>query len=298
MLPRCPSARLDENLALARAEVPGRGDGPVLGGDVIRRAFAASLEAGLEGRWAEALEGSEAAGYMLCRDHGGAHVLWRPRRITSGGARVVLGTEPARQLSVQVPHPFFDRGTLPQGRRIFESLNARTLLVSGHHRCADETPSRCDGETQVCSEGPQPYGRSDVAHSAGSLFHAAHEIIHRRWPEDTVLSLHVMGDSGFSLSDGTQNPTRGDSLVARLVRALIRRAPHLNTTTCNPFPMAPLTPRLCGTTNIQGRMVNGSARPCTEPASRASGRFLHVEQGGAARMLPGVLVEALGEVLP
>jgi len=36
--------------------------------------------------------------------------------------------------------------------------------------------------------------------------------------------------------------------------------------------------RLLGTTNVQGRLINGSPAPCTLAASSATGRFLHLEQ--------------------
>jgi hypothetical protein len=36
--------------------------------------------------------------------------------------------------------------------------------------------------------------------------------------------------------------------------------------------------RLLGTTNTQGRLINGSADPCEDPAVTATGQFVHVEQ--------------------
>jgi hypothetical protein len=36
--------------------------------------------------------------------------------------------------------------------------------------------------------------------------------------------------------------------------------------------------RLLGTTNTQGRLINGSPDPCDTPASSATGNFVHIEQ--------------------
>lgn len=296
ILPPCPSNYLAESLKMGRRHVPGPGDGPVRNGPNLRASLQRSVKAAFSGEWASALVESQAAGYMLCHQQDMA--LWRPLEPGDGGARLVWRPEAVRPVVIHVPHPFFDRGTLPQGRHMFEALGARVLLISGHHRCTDGTPSRCDGETHVCSEDAQPYGRSDVAHNPKSLFHSLHEIVHGKYPEDVTLSLHVMGDTGFSVSNGTQAPVSTSALVARLVRALIRRAPHLHVTTCNPFPLAPLSPRLCGTTNAQGRHLNGSEDPCGAPAEVGSGLFLHIEQGGPARQEPGILLRALDEVLP
>jgi hypothetical protein len=47
---------------------------------------------------------------------------------------------------------------------------------------------------------------------------------------------------------------------------------------------------------VQGRLLNGSAQPCTEAASQATGTFIHVEQRRAFRADPdayGALIEAI-----
>ncbi|MFN3199399.1 MAG: hypothetical protein ACE366_13430 [Bradymonadia bacterium] len=294
-LPLCPMSTGGLDLQMGREDVPDAGEELAPLSEEARTALRQSLRAAFEGAWPQAMQAALRSEHRLCR--GLDVVMWRPVHARRGGVRLLWRPKARQALMLQVPHPFFDRGTLPQGVEIFEQLGARLLLISGHHRCADSTPSRCDGLTHVCSEDAQPYARSDVAHNPNSLFHLLHEEAQQHWPDDVVISLHGMGGAGFSVSDGTRGPVSEDSLVARLVRALLRHAPDLQTTTCNPFPLSPLVPRLCGTTNVQGRAMNGSPNPCTAAAQVASGYFLHVEQGRKARAQPELLLEALRQVL-
>jgi hypothetical protein len=96
------------------------------------------------------------------------------------------------------------------------------------------------------------------------------------------------------ISDGTASPRAPDAPVIRLRAALLRRG--VRAASCN-WP-ADGDQELCGTTNVQGRLYNGSPDPCKEAAREPSGLFLHLEQGKALRKEPGPLVEALREVYP
>ena len=55
--------------------------------------------------------------------------------------------------------------------------------------------------------------------------------------------------------------------------------------------------RLCGTTNVQGRHLNGSAEPCVDAADAASGRFVHLEQSQSLRQQPVVVAEAIAAAI-
>jgi len=110
-----------------------------------------------------------------------------------------------------------------------------------------------------------------------------------------------MGRDGFSLSNGTTNDTQSDSPVARLYSELDSRFPDEQVTTCNAFDGVSADEQLCGTTNVQGRVLNGSSRACTEPAGTASGRFIHLEQNLSIRESEGsreAVIQALDAVLP
>lgn len=59
-----------------------------------------------------------------------------------------------------------------------------------------------------------------------------------------------------------------------------------------------LQPRnLCGTDNVQERLSNNSPETCNQPADSPSGLFLHIEQHRYYRDNPGVLIDALLEIL-
>ncbi len=55
--------------------------------------------------------------------------------------------------------------------------------------------------------------------------------------------------------------------------------------------------RLCGTTNVQGRHLNGASQPCTEAAASASGRFIHLEQSAAVRAQAELVIAALAAAM-
>ncbi|MCP4808669.1 MAG: hypothetical protein GY884_25290 [Proteobacteria bacterium] len=67
-------------------------------------------------------------------------------------------------------------------------------------------------------------------------------------------------------------------------------------TTCNELAGATVEQRKCGTTNVQGRQLNGSKEPCEEAAETASGRFLHLEQSSVVRQDLAGVVAALGAI--
>ncbi|MDF1563745.1 MAG: hypothetical protein P1V51_11925 [Deltaproteobacteria bacterium] len=152
----------------------------------------------------------------------------------------------------------YDLGTLDQAREGFETHDLRGVLVSGSHRCASDTPSACDGTTTVCGGGDQPYPISDPAHEVASSFHALHRGLTEAEPDLRVASLHGTSQDGASVSDGTDLAGRAGTFAARFTLALASAFPAEPVTTCNAFPGATHEVRLCGTTNVQGRHLNGS----------------------------------------
>eukprot|EP00661_Eupelagonemidae_sp_cell13_P005799 gene5800-biopygen5788 len=69
---------------------------------------------------------------------------------------------------------------------------------------------------------------------------------------------------------------------------------------CPVTPGANVRNHLCGGWNVQGRQLNGSPRPCTQWArsSRASCRFIPLEQDGYLRRRPALVVAAIFDVSP
>lgn len=261
---------------------PADSEGYALADSATKTAVTDSLQAWFDKDITSAIDHAATAGYDLCL---GASpeanwVLWSPKTLGEGKASWVLNWDSrARGLIFETPHPVHDLDTLPQGVLLTQGLNARALLTSGTHRCANATASGCDGQTGVCTDGVSaPYRESDMAHTEASRFQAAHRAISAHFDTDLVVSLHGFSDDGISFSNGTTDDITDDAPVASLVQALQQLEPKLNVTSCNAFTGAPVQQRLCGTTNVQGRQLNGSPDACTQNPTQASERFIHMEQ--------------------
>ena len=256
-------------------------------------ALAASLTAWLDGDVAQTLTAAASADYTVCQS--GVLVLWRPE--LPGPAAVLLRDGEAAPLILGAPHPLYDTDTLDESVVLFEQTGARALIAAGAHRCTNTAASSCSGTSSVCTGASEAYRVSDMAHVTESFYQIAHRVLADRFASDLVVSVHGMSRDGISLSDGTTEPTAADAPVARLAAALAEALPEQadDITTCNDYPGATWETHLCGTTNTQGRLLNGGS--CTEAASMASGRFVHLEQSRAVRDEPVAVAEALLVVL-
>jgi hypothetical protein len=116
------------------------------------------------------------------------------------------------------------------------------------------------------------------------------------------ISLNLHGNSSepvaVTLSDGTLFAGRRTDLVQQLRRALSARIGAEKVKSCNWPPDGLTAANLCGTTNAQGRLSNGSPEACRRNAASASGLFLHIEQHQNIRDDPSLLIQALQDVLP
>lgn len=198
------------------------------------------------------------------------------------GPTVVIDGAASRDLVIGVPHPVFEAGTAALGALLMERVGARALIVAGAHRCAARTESPCDGRTRACSgPAPAPYRLSDGAHNPATRYHAAHAALARAWPGAVFVSLHGMSAGlGIAaiLSDGSTD-RRATAALPEIVRDRLRAVPGLadrRVVSCNALADTGFT-RLCGTTNAQGRLLNGSPDACGTGAPVAGGRFLHAE---------------------
>ena len=283
-----------------RIQPPAAGsDSFTLPSNTMKQALTRSIESLVSGSIEEALEGAAQAGYRLCRGEGdeAALVLWEPESPGTGRPVFVLRTEGARALILEAPHSWFDTDTMIEGRSMFGPLQARVLLSSGAHRCSSSTLSGCDGTTGTCGSSG-PYTESDPAHSVETAFHAVHESLGALYPDDVVLGLHGMAAEGISLSDGTSYDVDEESFLARLAEALTVAYASSNVASCNDYEGANVDRRLCGSTDVQGRQLNGSPIPCTEAASSSGGRYIHIEQDLGIRRDPEALIGVLDELLP
>ena len=265
-----------------------------------RRAAARSVEAAARGAFASAATQAEQAGYDVCRtsDADDELLIWQPTPPRQGRpVWAIRQGQGAAPVVLEAPHAYFDLDTLKEGRVLFDALSARALIVSGTHRCANDLASSCSGMTGVCTDGGhQRYRNSDMAHRTDTLFQAVHGAIAEQWSRTTVISLHGFTDDGVSLSDGTTDPTTEDSTVAKMATALESEFCDASITVGYDYPDATREVRLCGSTNVQGRHLNGSADACTMRASEAGGRFIHMEQSRSIREAPDRVAEALDRV--
>lgn len=257
-------------------------------------ALTESVSVGLAGNLETAIDRAERAGYRVCAFDGQKMLAWYPREPTEGGAVAVVRTAAdAAELVVEAPHPFFEFNTLEEARAIFRRVNARGMLISGTHRCANSEASACDGETAVCGEQREAYRVSDMAHTTTSYFQAMHRALVRHDEESMAISLHGFSDDGVSLSDGTTLPSDAAAPVAELGEAIAGEFPEIDVTYCNEIPGRTREIRLCGTTNVQGRHLNRVAEACRDDANASSGRFIHLEQSLSVRQEAGAIADAV-----
>ena len=198
---------------------------------------------------------------------------------------------------LETPHPIFDGGTLEEAAAVMRKVGARALFVPGTHRCANlDTAAGCDGRTNAC--GGQSYRISDSAHFVGNFFTAAHEATLRLSPKPMAISVH--GSAGepvdAELSDGTSAPAPAEAFVNRLRNALEKRG--IKAGSCNWPADDPKRFHLCGGTNVQGRIANGSPNACTVAAKVSSGLFVHIEQMREVRTNPDYLAGAILDTMP
>lgn len=213
-----------------------------------------------------------------------------------GWGRLLARPWAGRPLILEVPHPRLDLSTPAEGAKLLKQTDARFLLLAGAHRCANSSPSGCDGETTVCEGAMTPYPVSDMAHNTGTPFDIAHRTLQEAHPERIAVSLHGNGRTSTCGDLFLSAGVAGKSTA--LVRAIANAVPAstgLEVATEGPGATCPLA----GTTNVQGRWSNGAAKPCTGEAGQPSGRFLHVEQSLELREdHASVLAEALREAVP
>ena len=271
---------------------------PIQASDEVRSAMRISLEDGLNGQYQSAELSASLAEYVFCQGIGSdaGTLLWFPTEIGTGRALIALRASPNGNVILEAPHPKYDLMTGTETMELFSALSAQAMIISGTHRCASSEPSGCSGTTSTCGNS-QGYSISDPAHNTRSIFHLAHEEITEHHLDDIVISIHGMSGDGISVSNGTNFDVADDSLVARLSEDLKFRMGEENTTSCNSYNTANLDARLCGSTNTQGRHLNGSTEPCSIAATIASERFLHIEQSRELRENPSHLISALQTVL-
>ena len=192
----------------------------------------------------------------------------------------VTSLAPERELAVQVAHPLGDLDTWLEGVTVFGSARARSFLLSGAHRNANDANSSCQSS----------FKESDAAHETAHMFQPSTQATLDWYTSEQldgllrVIQFHGMGTSTcpgvdvymtYGLGPGAGNPAPGDDLLG-LQAAL--QAAHPGWVVVVPGGTPTCT--LNATTNTQGRLLNGVAPTavCGTAAAAYSGRFIHIEQ--------------------
>lgn len=182
------------------------------------------------------------------------------------------------KLVIQAPHPKKDFNTGKQGIFIFKNIDARVFMMSGTHRCNNSTFTTCDGTSSVCTGSSNSYQISDLAHNTTTVFQKTTQVIDDILNNMVYVQLHgftkLSTDPYVILSNGTTANPSGTDYADAIKTALFNAD---NTLT---FKVAHLDnwTRLIGTTNTQGRLINGVNAPCNTAANIPNGRFVHLEQ--------------------
>jgi hypothetical protein len=192
----------------------------------------------------------------------------------------VFNPSPCREIIIEAPHPRNDFNTGKQGIYCLKNTNSRAFLLAGTHRCNQKTYSSCDGQTTTCSEAgdDENFRLSDLAHNSNNCFQATSDKLHDDIGTSVLVQLHgfskEMSDPYVILSNGTELSPSGTDYADNLKTQLAATDGTLT------FQVAHIDSwsRLIGTTNTQGRYINGQASPCNNAAVGATGRFIHLEQ--------------------
>lgn len=207
-------------------------------------------------------DGDAPAGFV--RRSGDSGRLWflQERASTKRGAGFVAVRRGAsRRIIVEVPHSFYDAGTLEIGVNVFEGMQAMALLVNTMHRGG---PGDAAARKAAAESGQSEY---DVAHHPVTFFLKAHEALVALDPRVQVVQLHgfaderVPGVQAVVSAAGTQADTR--AVAAALGAVWPGGAVRV-------FPEE--IDILGGTTNVQA----GASR-------RLGARLLHLELSASAR---------------
>lgn len=228
--------------------------------------------------------------------------------VDRGWGTVIVNPNAARELSVQVSHPWFDAETADQGIRVFRGVEARSFVMAGSHRYANPYCSRV--QDFECAAGrlmsipgsgaADEYPESDVAHNPDSLFQAATEALQSHYDaagpsgnslflgEFTAIQFHGMAAGScsaeiyltYGLGPGPGTPTPGETLFQFKTRLLdVPAAASVQ------VPGDAPACGLNGSRNVQGRLLNGVAVHAVggTEATAYTGRFIHVEQDPSFR---------------
>ncbi len=214
--------------------------------------------------------------------------------VDRGWGTLIVNPDPARRLSIDIPHPLEDKLTNLEGIAIYKGVQAHTFVMAGSNRYANAQASCQSGEVI-----------SDMAHSTEGLFLPAVVEIDQHHAdaghEHTAIQFHGMSKDGCEdveiyITHGSEDaPQAGDSIVT-LKHALLAIEPSWDV--ANPGEPGALCGKN-GTNNIPGRYLNSGDESlvCGSDVDTYNGRFIHVEQDPDGKLSefrnPAIWIEAL-----
>ncbi|HKO94416.1 MAG TPA: hypothetical protein VJU61_24850 [Polyangiaceae bacterium] len=216
-------------------------------------------------RWATRGAGAEVpapAGFQLLQLDNAVSLLVEQQDQRRGAGVVVLRQGTAQPWVIEVPHSFFDEGTLEIGLNAFAWSQARALLVNTVHRYRSLNGEAPDG-SEADEDGAAV---SDVAHAEASFFLTAHAACVDGLGKVGVVQLHGFSDASAPSADLVLSAAGSNADPLPVERAL-ERALDIRVAV---YPTE--IKKLGGTKNQQGRYSITAARP-----------FLHVEMSRSLR---------------
>jgi len=200
-----------------------------------------------------------------------------------GWATIIINNSGnAQSLSIDIPHPLNDTGTPEQGIAIFKGTQARTFVMSGAHRNANDVLAPCFNDPK--------YKIADAAHNEAHTFHAAVEAIDQYYDSQfqthTAFQFHGMGEESSNgldvyMTHGTKRVPLINSVIDQIKTDLNISQPTWDVA----VPGDQTETDLNGIGNLQGRLLN-DVHPdaiCEVRAYSYTGQFVHIEQISDAR---------------
>ena len=197
--------------------------------------------------------------------------------IGKGWGTYVLNSNHERAICVQSPHPLYDINTHIEATEIFRRSGAFFFMLAGTHRCANSEATQCDGIFRGC--GAVRYPVSDMAHFVASVFQVTHEAVSEYASQIYSLSIHGHNRpecEDIFISSGLSG---GSKQILFDLKFNLKNTGLTVAVAGDSSSHCPLV----GSTNVQGRFINGSAQPCTVPGVTPTGYFIHIEQSRLVR---------------
>jgi hypothetical protein len=159
------------------------------------------------------------SGFRLLELPGVAELLVEQQAERRGAGALVLRSGEALPWVLEVPHSFFDEGTLEIGLNAFVWRRARALLVNTVHRYRALASSPNDDAPDSDDDDTSP---SDVAHAEASFFLTAHAACVDSLGDVGIVQLHGFSDASAPKADLVLSPAGSRADPVPIAQALER----------------------------------------------------------------------------